>query len=308
MRSVPRAFSALVLLTTSSGCELTETTITEPEAALVAEVYVELGSMPGEHRVTGFIHGTVGRASSPMGVAESVRLWILTPSGTEIELAPAEEELCVDGALLPPDWFGDCYVADPMGLGALRPGDRLELTIERATGALVRGVSEVPDDFGLTRPVAGRGRCVVPGSSLVDIVWTSSPGARAYVSETKIVGLLDALPASDADTLELLGLSISATDTSIVFPAEFGVFDRFDLEREIALALQEGLPDGTRAEVFISAADQNYVNWARGGNFNPSGQVRIPSLQGDGFGVFGSIVRRSLSISTLSGDGPPCGV
>ena len=92
----------------------------------------------------------------------------------------------------------------------------------------------------------------------------------------------------------LLGLSITANDTTIVFPAEFGVFDRFDLDQDIATALQEGLPAGTVAPVTIAATDRNYVNWARGGNFNPSGQVRVPSIQGDGTGVFGTFVVRGF--------------
>ena len=46
----------------------------------------------------------------------------------------------------------------------------------------------------------------------------------------------------------------------------------------------------------IAAADRNYVNWVRGGNFNPSGQVRVPSVRGDGTGVFAATVVRSLRV------------
>lgn len=100
----------------------------------------------------------------------------------------------------------------------------------------------------------------------------------------------------EKDPLLLLGLSISESDTTIVFPSEFGLFDRFDLDRDLALLLQTGLPFGTQAGVIVSAVDRSYVNWVRGGNFNPSGEVRVPSLQGDGTGVFGSIVRRRFDV------------
>ena len=65
---------------------------------------------------------------------------------------------------------------------------------------------------------------------------------------------------------------------------------------DLAIRLQGGLPAGSTAELAITAVDRNYVNWARGGNFNPSGQVRIPSLSGDGTGVFGSTVGRGFDI------------
>ena len=100
----------------------------------------------------------------------------------------------------------------------------------------------------------------------------------------------------DNDPLHLLGLSISDQDTTTVFPSEFGVFDRFDLDHDLATRLQEGLPDSTTAEVSITAVEGNYVNWARGGNFNPSGQVRVPSLRGDGTGVFAATVSRRFVV------------
>ena len=46
----------------------------------------------------------------------------------------------------------------------------------------------------------------------------------------------------------------------------------------------------------IAAADRNYVNWVRRGAFNPSGIVRVPSLHGDGTGVFGSVVRKRFTV------------
>ena len=42
--------------------------------------------------------------------------------------------------------------------------------------------------------------------------------------------------AVEEDPLYLLGISVSEEDTTVVFPTEFGVFDRFDLDRDLALA------------------------------------------------------------------------
>ena len=74
------------------------------------------------------------------------------------------------------------------------------------------------------------------------------------------------------------------------------LFNRFDLDSDLAVRLQRGLPVGASAEVSITAVDRNYVNWQRGGNFNPSGVVRVPSLRGAGTGVLGSTYRRSFTI------------
>jgi hypothetical protein len=119
-------------------------------------------------------------------------------------------------------------------------------------------------------------------------------------------GLFAALRAAGVDVegnddtaVELLGVAIGAADTSIAFPGGFGLFDRFDESYHgLLLAIRHGLPAGVHASVVVAAADRNYVNWVRGGAFNPSGTVRIPSINGPGTGVFGSIVTRQVEIRT----------
>ena len=52
------------------------------------------------------------------------------------------------------------------------------------------------------------------------------------------------------------------------------------------------------------------MNWARGGNFNPSGLIRIPSVFGDGTGFFGTATQRSLNVVSAPADNdrpPLCG-
>jgi hypothetical protein len=142
--------------------------------------------------------------------------------------------------------------------------------------------------------------CSLEPARRFTVEWTRAEGAWAYISETQIINLTAALEDSnievEEDPLLLVGLSVSEADTTIVFPSEFGLFDRPNLGRDLALVLQEGLPFGTQAEVVIAAADRNYVNWVRRGAFNPSGIVRVPSLHGDGTGVFGSVVRQRFTV------------
>jgi hypothetical protein len=147
--------------------------------------------------------------------------------------------------------------------------------------------------------------CGVRPDTPFEVRWSAADGASAYVNETRIDGLDKALEDEGIeapDELFLLGLSLSATDTTIVFPSEFGVFDRFDLDQALMVRLQRGLPDETQAFVGITATDRNYVSWARGGNFNPSGQVRVPSVHGDGSGVFASGVTRRFGVFSGSSE------
>ena len=103
------------------------------------------------------------------------------------------------------------------------------------------------------------------------------------------------------DPLRLLGLSISATDTTMAFQAELGLFDRFDLECDVVVFLQDGLPEEASAKVSVAAVDLNYVNWVRGGGFSPSGTARVPSLRGErGSGVLQASVSTGFRVLTVA--------
>src|SRR5690606_33057434 len=111
--------------------------------------------------------------------------------------------------------------------------------------------------------------CSLPPSTLLEVVWSSSAGAWSYLAEARITGLRDAFrPAGiDApDVLELTGVAISERDTTVVIPAELGLFERFDADQEVLLALQTGFPAGVAVEMVVAAADRNYVNAVRGGD------------------------------------------
>jgi hypothetical protein len=60
--------------------------------------------------------------------------------------------------------------------------------------------------------------------------------------------------------------------------------------------------------VAITAVERNFVNWVRGGSFNPSGTVRVSSIVGDGSGVFGAASTRRFTLisSTDPTMGPLC--
>ncbi|MEX2466009.1 MAG: hypothetical protein WD995_03820 [Gemmatimonadota bacterium] len=286
---------APTLLWIFAGCELQETTFVEVEDVIVAEAYALVGvpspDLGIENRLWVFLGRTVG-GSADLSV-RGARVVVRRPDGVRFDLERVAIENCVSDRER--ERPGTCYDAGVSAI-ALRPGDELDLDIELPDGRELQGSTRIPGDFRVEGDLQ---ECSLAPDTPFEVRWTAADGARAYVNETRIDGLDRTLAAEGItapDELYLLGLSISASDTTIVFPGQFGVFDRFDLDQELTVRLQRGLPDGTEAIVGISATDGNYVNWARGGNFNPSGQVRIPSVRGDGTGVFASTVMRRFGV------------
>jgi hypothetical protein len=143
--------------------------------------------------------------------------------------------------------------------------------------------------------------------SAFSLTWGRSEGAWSYVTSLTLRNWGDDLREQGVEVpepLELVGVSVSAADTSLLFPTNLGVFQRAEFDQRVLLALQEGIPTGADATLAVLAADRNYTNAIRGGRFNPSGNVRISSIVGDAVGVFGSVVPLVIH-SPASGSNPP---
>jgi hypothetical protein len=200
-----------------------------------------------------------------------------------------------------------CYGADSVNIV---PGGLYELHIETADGRVLTSATRVPGSFELHRPPAGTAACAVPPGATFEIAWSPSDSAWVYLVEASFAGLQEALAERGFEvpegTIRLLGLGLGSEDTTIVFPTEFGIFERFGGLSDLLLALRDGAPAGVSAMVTVAAADRNFVNWARSGGFNPSGNVRVPSVRGDGTGSFGSLVRRAFRIEVGDTLLPPC--
>jgi hypothetical protein len=292
----------------SVGCEISEVTIAEARDVVVAEVYVQVGE--STNRVTGFLHRSLTDQGD--GLVPDADIRITINGGPVVSLFEVEPDEClVESEDFAP--VGSCYLAGPLDALLFQPGDDIELTIELPTGEQLVGETTIAAPYNLVSPEPSV--CALPPLTSHLVEWTAADGAWAYVSETRISGLTEALEGTGIDVeqapLDLVGVSVSAADTTIVFPSEFGLFERFDLDRDLAVLLQQGLPEGTTARVLVGALDRNWVNWVRGGDFNPSGQVRVPSVRGDGTGVFGSTVVLSATFSAdperSRPDLEPCG-
>jgi hypothetical protein len=294
-------FVALTVLTT--GCALQEIELAESENIVIAEVVLRAG-VPTQ---LAWLHRTRGNSRDPL--VENATIRIEAVSGGSMELAGAPDELCVlEREDTEPGTHGSCYSSFANAL-EIRPAETYRLTITLSDGQTMTGTTTVPANFTVLRPAAPI--CMVAPLKSFDVSWTVSPGAWVYAAETSLRGIRAALQphniSVNRDPLRLFGLSVSARDTAIVFPAEFGVFDRFDDDLTEAMAfLQQGLPENVIADVVVAAADRNYVNWERGGNFNPSGAVRVPSVYGAGTGVFGSLLPRQFQVRVGDSIFPPC--
>jgi hypothetical protein len=292
----PPRGAALALVAALGGCELEEVTIVEVEPVVVAEVYADAGP-DGTNQVSAFLHRTVGIDTTGLPNLEDSRITVRSETGVSFPLASAALDDCVKSFPPATGEAGACFLSDDVYAAEIRPGEVLELDVELPGGGLLQGAARIPAPFALP---GFDSPCRLPPNTLLPVRWTRSEGAWAYVNETSILGLPDALQSEGIvvveDPLYLLGLSISDVDTTIVFPSEFGLFNRFDLDQDVAVRLQRGLPRDAIAEITITAVEGNYVNWARGGNFNPSGQVRVPSLRGDGTGVFGATFNQNFIV------------
>jgi hypothetical protein len=282
-----------------AACDLQEVTVAESEEVVVAEITLRAG----DSIQTAFLHRT--RQAGAPGVVHDARIEVTNAQGDVLGFRQADSGACLKEEAL--DAAGSCYVSERTDY-AIVPGESYTLRIELPTGEVMTSATRVPHAFTLIRPAAAE--CSLPENTTLPIVWTSND-AWVYISETLLHGLAPILRergiALEDDPLELFGLSISNQDTTVVFPTEFGLFQRFDEDLTPALiAIQNGLPAGVVADVTIAAAERNYVNWERGGNFNPSGLIRVASIRGDGTGTFGSIVPRRVVIHVGSSTLPAC--
>lgn len=306
---LPRRVAAVLVPLAIGGCELIEVETAVLDDVVVAEVYVHADQpAPGRTAAMAFLHRTI-RGSGPR-TAPGATVAIVDETGRELRLVESEQIRCIGELRGPSDeTVGTCYYLENAATAALRLGSTLTLEIVLQDGGRLSSQATLPGGFEIVTPAAPE--CALGSSATVETMWTRSAGSRAYVNETFVYGLWRALGLTvfDDRPVEMVGVSATEADTAITFPDEYGAFSRFDLDRVVRRALTGGLPAGTRASVTITAIDQNYVNWARGGGFNPVGEIRHPSVTGDGTGVFGaSVTRRFVIVGEQASERlPACG-
>lgn len=292
------SLAVLAAVCTLAGCEIAEVTTAPAEDVVVVEAVLRAGSP----RQVVLLHRSVQEET--VRGEEGARVTVLTPEGREVAFSETPLSECTTRLTLArTDTLrveATCYTAEE-GLEP-RPGATYQLRVQTRDGGMIRGRTTVPGAFALRAPdLLARHRpvCALPPGTNLPLVWSVSQGAWSYVSVLEITGLQAALAGTGIrvrDRVELTGLSISERDTTLVLPAEFGVFDLGEVDQELLKLLQAGFPADVAVNLTIAAVDRNFVNSVRGGGFNPSGNVRISSVVGDGVGVFGSAVPLQLRV------------
>ena len=301
-----RAGHSLLVCIAASACELTEVTLAESDDVVIVEALLQLRQgLAGDEGalIRVFLHRTLRDDGSTEAVPGAVVHVESMRGGWSFEVPEVQPSEC---AVVTPDLgTGSCHGLS-LKSGVIAPGDVAELRVDLPANGSVRAASSIPGTFNLLQPEVNH--CFLPHKQNFEIRWSVARGAQAYLSETTISGLDAALEPLGIDVehepLRLTGLSLSSTDTAIVYPSQLGIFSRTELGQDLAAELRQGLPAGTQAEVAIAAVDRNFVNWARGQGFNPTGLVRVPSVIGDGTGFFGSAVVRAFSLETSAAPSP----
>ncbi|TVP78193.1 MAG: hypothetical protein EA352_02485 [Gemmatimonadales bacterium] len=295
----------LVLL--AAGCELGEVTVADPEQVMVAEVWLRSG--PEGSSGVGLIYRTPG---PERGELEGGGIRIIDEDGNVRDFGDRlQASECTEGRF-PSLVEAACFILEPEEAEILVPGATYQVEVDLPGGGVLEGVTTLPGAFEMVQPVRRGISCNLPSETPLPLAWTQASGVWSYIPEAEISGLPAALAPRGivvpTDPVTLLGLSISQADTTIAFPGEFGLFNRFSGDRDLLVALQDGLPAGAgvTGQVVVAAQDRNATNWLRGGPFNPSGTVRIPSLFGDGTGVAGGVVTRGFTFRVDDSAFPPC--
>jgi hypothetical protein len=287
-------FLCILGLPPISACRLTEVSLPSGEDVLVVEAVLRAGSRRQNVLLHRAVEGRVVRGEPGARV-------VVSGDGLLMEFSETDLLDCIVGD--PEDWQledldlqASCYTFRMEG-EAVRPGASFELLVETNAGEVARGRTTIPGEFALVDPAVDpvppsfTTTCSLP-DSVVDFVWTRSAGAWSYLSSLRITNWGDELREQGVEVpnvIELTGVSVSDSDTTLVFPTNLGLFQRTEYDQRLLLALQAGVPSDADATFAILAIDRNYTNAIRGGRFNPSGNVRASSVVGDAVGVFGSV-------------------
>jgi hypothetical protein len=303
---------ALLCACLAAGCDLAEVTTAPGDDVIVVEGVLRTDVQTQQV----LLHRTVDGALAS-GV-EGAEVTVTGAAGDVHRLVPGTECYQIDGLYFQSDsldFRGSCYITSGQDVDWVQPGQRYDLRVETPDGRVIEGRTLVPGAYTLTAvhedPEAGL-LCSLAPDNAFELVWRQSEGAWSYVADLSISGLSQTLKGQGfpvPDPMLVRGLSVSQSDTTLVLPTEFGIFERLQYDSDLLVAISHGFPEGTRLDLVLAAADRNWVNSVRGGSFNPSGLIRISTVVGDGVGVFGSLnVHRATIVVRKTTGVPRCGV
>lgn len=317
-----RVLALLGMTAGAAGCDVTDVPTGSGQKLFVASATVVLTVDPAEPtRIGTRAVALVSEAwQQVLREVPGASVRITGASGRSLSLVEEEDPLgtctvlrresyTVDGQLRP---IGSCHTATAAS-AVFAPGELLTLAVTTPDGAVLEGTSRMPDAFAPRGLSVEDGRCRVEPGTAYRFAWSPVDGAWAHVGEAEVTGLSPGLwSSSDPLYLPVTVLGRGREVTDMVFPRDFLLELLSDVDNvELHRTLDAGLPGGARAEVTIAALDRNWANWIREGRLNINGETVIPSVFGDGTGMFGTAVRWKVSVESRAadeaGDTPLCG-
>ena len=220
-------------------------------------------------------------------------------SGRSLLLAEASDRsaTCQSDTVSVAPTVGTCYTASTSA-AHFAPLEELSLKIVTRDGRVLRGVSTIPRAFAPTRLSVQDGRCRVDPDTSYRFDWSTVDGDWAFIAEAKFSGFARAL-WDDPDPLYLrTHWMASLLRRDMVFPRVLTEGEVARLARKAARKLETGLPWGVTADLAVAAVDRNWANWIREGQLHTEGEVRVPSVFGDGTGLFGTGIRWTVTMES----------
>ena len=297
-----RRWAVLVPLFMLGGCELDWVEINSEEELLAASVTVVLTVDPADSSVTSTdIVALLTREGLDTRVpGASVR--ITGESEQSLQLAEASDRsaTCRSDTASVVQTVGTCYTASTSS-AHFAPLEELSLKIVTQDGRVLRGVSTIPRAFAPTRLSVHDGRCRVDPDTSYLFDWSTVDGDWAFIAEAKFSGFARAL-WDDPDPLYLRTYWMaSPLPQDMVFPRIMTEGEVARQARKAARKLETGLPWGVTADLAVAAVDRNWANWIREGQLHTEGEVRVPSVFGDGTGMFGTGIRWTVTMESRGG-------
>ncbi len=281
-----------VALVGAGGCTLDWVEVEPEEPWIVATVTVVVTVDPedpsrADTDVLAWVTGTGAGTDEP-----HAQVRVSGESGRTLQLARASDptSTCRTEVMSRLKIRGSCYTAS-VPSRYFRPHEQLSLEVRTPDGRVVRGVSTMPGAFAPGRVSLQAGACRVDPDTRYRIDLRDVVGGSAIVAEAVFGGLGRDL--WDGPGPLYLKTSVEATPWiwGLEFPRDLILEGVEQNARKAARALETGLPRGVTADLAVALVDRNWALWIREGRFHLDGRVPVPSVFGDGTGMFGTAVR-----------------
>ena len=288
LAALPPLFAACVL----------DWTEVEEEALVAASVTVVLTVDPVDSTVrsTDILALLVRDSVDGRVPGASVRVTNRWDRTLTLEELPDTSESCLTDRQAPAE--GTCYIAS-VPSAYFAPLEELTLLVHAPDGKELYGSSRIPGLFTPTRLSLQDGRCRVNPETNYRIDWRSIRGSWAHIAEAEFMGLRDNLWDEPGPLyLAASWLAAPSYPTEMGFPRKLIEGDVPFEARKAARRLESGLPWGVTVDLAVAAIDENWANWIRPGQINVAGEVPVPSVFGDGTGMFGTAVRWTATMES----------